>query len=155
MSVPAWSNKKHLVGWTFLIKLNLQRFSKLRRNMKTRMLIIAISVLLTGCATYPSKMEANYVNSQLYGNWDCDRIERKTERTKERGNILYEKLDERARTDNWQGAVGVLLIWPALFLLDGDGAEAKEFKEIKGEYKALSSAAQEKSCSIGNRPHWI
>jgi hypothetical protein len=42
-------------------------------------------------------------------------------------------------------ALGLILFWPSLFFLDGDGPEAQEYARLKGEYEALEVASiQEK-----------
>ena len=45
--------------------------------------------------------------------------------------------------------VGLVLFWPALFFLEGgDGPEAAEYAQLKGDFEALRSASVAKSCSI-------
>ena len=51
--------------------------------------------------------------------------------------------------DNWAMGLGMVLFWPALFALDGgDGPEATEYAQVKGEYEALRQNSVEKSCNI-------
>ncbi|WCE30068.1 hypothetical protein [Vibrio sp. SCSIO 43137] len=62
---------------------------------------------------------------------------------------LYQKLDSEHSKDSWQMGVGLVLLWPTLFFLEGgDGPEASEYAQLKGEYKALHDNAIIKKCSI-------
>jgi hypothetical protein len=45
-------------------------------------------------------------------------------------------------------AVGLILLWPTLFWLDGDTPEAQEYAHLTGEYKALEKALSAK-CTNG------
>lgn len=44
--------------------------------------------------------------------------------------------------------VGLILFWPALFFIDGDGPEANEYARLKGEHEALQKASIEKKCGL-------
>ncbi len=123
--------------------------------MKIRILMLILISLFIGCtATAPSKIQAKRIDTDLYENWDCNKLENRMERKVNRGNVLYEKLDERARIDEMQFLVGLLLIWPMFFFIDGDGTDAEEFQNLKGECNAIRIVAREKSCNIGHIPHW-
>jgi hypothetical protein len=42
----------------------------------------------------------------------------------------------------------VVLFWPALFFIKGDGAQAAEVARLKGEMQALETANALKNCGI-------
>lgn len=45
--------------------------------------------------------------------------------------------------------VGLVLFWPSLFFLEGgDGPEAAEFSQLKGEFEALRQNSVQKECGI-------
>jgi len=45
--------------------------------------------------------------------------------------------------------VGLLLFWPTLFFLEGgDGPEAAQYADLKGEFEALRQASVQKCCEI-------
>lgn len=44
--------------------------------------------------------------------------------------------------------VAVVLFWPAVFLVKGDGPEADEYAELVGERNAIEAAAKRKGCKI-------
>ena len=65
----------------------------------------------------------------------------------ERTTALYQNLNRTANNDALQMTVGLVLFWPALFFLEGgDGPEAQEYSNLKGEFKALRTAAVKKKC---------
>ena len=47
--------------------------------------------------------------------------------------------------------VGVVLFWPALFALEGNGATANELANLKGQMNAIEQAAKKKNCAISFR----
>jgi hypothetical protein len=44
--------------------------------------------------------------------------------------------------------VGVVLFWPALFAVNGDGPKAAELSRLKGEMEAIEAASIQKNCQI-------
>jgi hypothetical protein len=45
--------------------------------------------------------------------------------------------------------VGLVLFWPTLFFLEGgDGADAAEYKRLRGEYEALQEASVHKKFGL-------
>jgi hypothetical protein len=61
-------------------------------------------------------------------------------------------LESERTADNWQMGVGLVLFWPSLFFLEGgDGPEAAEYSQLKGEYEALRQTSVAKQCGIASR----
>ena len=48
--------------------------------------------------------------------------------------------------------VGVLIVWPALFLIQGDKQNAAQLAQLKGEMDAIEHASIQKNCGIQFRP---
>ncbi len=42
--------------------------------------------------------------------------------------------------------VGLFLLWPTLFLLDGDGPDAARYALLKGEHEAVNTSYKRKRC---------
>jgi hypothetical protein len=56
---------------------------------------------------------------------------------------------DKSRTgDKVATTVGVVLFWPALFFIDGDGPKAAELAQLKGQMDAIESASIQKKCRI-------
>jgi len=56
-------------------------------------------------------------------------------------------VDKKASGDKVKMGVGLVLFWPALFFLKGDGPETQELARLKGEHDALEQAYLKKSCT--------
>lgn len=135
-----------------------QRFPELVFNnqesgimISKAMLLSAISaaIALSGCATNPDKIAAVSISSLGYEQHNCKQIAAELDRVNLRSSELYGKLKKTADDDNAQMAVGMLLLWPTLFFLEGgDGPDAAEYARIKGERDALEKVAIQKECGI-------
>lgn len=102
--------------------------------------------LLASCATSPKDIRAAYVSPLLYQDFTCDQLILEMDHVGRRVSELYISLDKRAKADQAQTGVGLILFWPALFLLDGDGPEAQEYARLKGEYEAIYTQVRRKDC---------
>ncbi|MBT3047659.1 MAG: metal ABC transporter ATP-binding protein [Candidatus Thiodiazotropha sp. (ex Lucina pensylvanica)] len=106
--------------------------------------------LIAGCASKPTEIQSTYVSPLEYRDYDCTQISMELTRVNRRTNQLHGELDEKASGDSAQMAIGMLLFWPALFFLEGgDGPQAAEYAQLKGEFDALEKAAIKKECDVG------
>jgi len=117
------------------------------------MRIITVSVavtiaglLLSGCASRSEDISAAYVSPIQYNTYTCDQIREETARVTAHAQRLAGEVDDNATGDAVAVGVGVVLFWPALFFIDGDGVEAQEYARLKGERTALEQAAIRKNC---------
>ena len=62
------------------------------------------------------------------------------------------QVDAQASRDSTQMAVGLVLLWPTLFWLDGDTPEAQQYAHLTGEYKALEQAMNTKCAGGVEKP---
>ncbi|HET6629716.1 MAG TPA: hypothetical protein VFG91_08065 [Woeseiaceae bacterium] len=87
-----------------------------------------------------------------YRDYDCDQIALEMDYVGQRTNKLYARLKSERTADNVQMGVGLLVFWPALFFLEGgDGPEAAEYAQLKGEYEALRENAVQRKCAITSK----
>lgn len=108
-----------------------------------------LSFLLGACASNPDDIDAAYVSPIKYQNYDCDQLGVEMDYVGQRTTKLYQRLKDEREADNWQMGVGLVLFWPALFWLEGgDGPEAAEYAQLKGEYEALRDMSVSKKCGI-------
>lgn len=106
-------------------------------------------LLSSACATSPDKMSATSVSTYKYAKYDCEQIGAESDRVQKRLTSLYNSLDSEATKDAWQMGVGLVLLWPTLFFLEGgDGPEAAEYSNLKGEYEALQQVSIRKKCGF-------
>lgn len=110
---------------------------------------LSAAICVSACASNPNKMTASYVSPNIYGDYDCKQITTEQQRILHRTDELYTQLRKDADNDAWQMGVGLVLLWPVLFFLEGgDGPEAVEYKRLKGEYEALEKASNAQRCDL-------
>lgn len=121
--------------------------------MRYFILIAAVSGLtLAGCASNPDSMRATDISPLQYKNYDCDQIAAEGARKSRRISDLHQSLASKASADAWQTAAGFVL-WPMFLTLEGgDGPDAAEYRQLKGEYEALTAVSVEKRCAPTIRP---
>ena len=104
-------------------------------------------VVASGCASKPTEIQPQYVSPLQYQSYDCDQVSGELGRISRKTTQLFSQLDKAASNDQAQMAIGLVLFWPTLFLLEGgDGPEAAEYARLKGEFDALEQAAIQKKC---------
>lgn len=115
---------------------------------KTLSSVIAISMVLAGCATASKDVAPSYTSPLQYSSYSCEQITAETQRIQSRVVELGGRLDQAAATDKALVGVGVILFWPALFALGGTKSVEAEYARLKGEYDALQKAAIDKKCFV-------
>lgn len=114
--------------------------------------LAAAAALFAGCASNPDKIDSAYVSPLKYQKYDCQQLASEMDYVGQRTTKLHQRLKKERKADNWQMGVGLVLFWPALFFLEGgDGPEAAEYSQLKGEFEALRQVSVEKKCSISSR----
>lgn len=109
----------------------------------------AIAISASACASQPDKIGAASVSALTYKDYNCDQVALELDRIERRTNELHSNLKSKADADAAQMAVGMILFWPALFLLEGgDGPEAQEYARLKGERDALQQIAVQHQCAL-------
>lgn len=110
------------------------------------------AVALAGCATSPSKIEAAYVSPLKYRNLSCDEVAIEQAAVETKAAALHKRLKRKADTDTFEMTAGLVLVWPMLFFLEGgDGPEATEYAQLKGERDALATAARSCNTTVASR----
>jgi hypothetical protein len=110
---------------------------------------LAVSSVVAACASNPDKIKAAYVSTIQYEKYDCDQLGMETMHVERNVNDLYASLKTKSDNDAWQMGVGMVLLWPMLFTLEGgDGPDAAEYARMKGEYEALRQVSITKKCNI-------
>jgi len=124
----------------------------LSEYMKFILTVLSLFFLFS-CATNPDKIAATYVSPLKYRNYDDEQIILEMDYVGQRTSELYQRLKKKATGDKWQTGAGLLIFWPALFLLEGgDGPEAAEYGRLKGEYEALRQTAVQKKITMNSLP---
>lgn len=109
----------------------------------------AMALCLAGCAAMPEQIGASYVSPLAYADYDCAQITAERERIATRVNQVAGAQAKQAQNEQIATGIGLVLFWPALFLLAGPDRK-EELANLKGRYEALEQAGIEKRC--GTRP---
>ena len=117
--------------------------------MKKALILSALTVLISACASNPKDIDATYVSALKYKDYDCDQLAMEMDYISHRTTKLYNSLQSERTKDNWQMGGGWVLFWPSLFFLEGgDGPEAAEYAQLKGEYEALRKNVVQRKCGF-------
>ena len=110
-------------------------------------ILIGTALFIGACATAPTDLGTTSVSPVMYRPMDCEQLAMEGARVARRETILFNSLEKTATADAWQMGVGLVLLWPVLFALEGgDGAEAAEYSLLKGERNAIEQAAIIRKC---------
>ncbi len=109
--------------------------------------LTAAALLLAGCAKKAEEVQPAYVSPLQYQSYDCEQLELEMERIKSRLYEVAQIQDKEHKKDVVATTVGLVIFWPALFLLAG-GDKEQELARLKGEYEAIQRAAIAKRCTF-------
>lgn len=123
--------------------------------MHHRLICVTVSFCLAACATPRQEIQAAYVSPLQYQNYNCNQIGEELDRVTRRITEVGGNIDQRASNDQGAMAIGMILFWPALFFLKGDGPEAVEYARLKGEYETLEKVAIQKECNRTAMPRLL
>lgn len=112
---------------------------------KILIVTVAASVVLAGCAKSSEDVVAQYQSPARYKNLTCDELSMELERVQASVLQLSDEQDNAATRDKVAMGVGLVLFWPALFILAA-GDEKEELARLKGEYETLDTVYAQKDC---------
>lgn len=113
---------------------------------ETRYFLFALAVFISGCMnmpTNPSQITGSYTSGLVYENYDCPKLSAELNSLARRENALVTAQEQRIKSSNVQA------FWFGYG--QGDGVEASELANVRGEKEAVRSAMDAKGCnSIGS-----
>ena len=116
---------------------------------QTAFVVLSFIVILSGCASQPDELATQSVSPLQFKGYTCDQLVSEDIRVSNRINELYLNLKKKADNDAVQTGIGIILFWPALFLLEGgDGVAAQEYSRLKGEKQGIEQTANMKDCDF-------
>ena len=110
--------------------------------------VIVSTLALGGCATSSDKITASYVSPMQYENWNCRQLAEEAQRISHHAAAAAGAQDSQVTKDAVATTVGVIVFWPALFLIGGDKQTAAELARLKGEMDAIEQTSIRKRCGI-------
>jgi len=120
--------------------------------MKRLVAVLVASAMLAGCATNPRDIAPTYVSTTLYENLSCKQLRNEAMAVSQRAAVAAGQQEKAVRQDAAMTGVGIVLFWPALFFMKGDGAQAAEVARLKGEMQAIEQVNRVKNCGIQFAP---
>lgn len=112
----------------------------------TRAAIAAFGVVLSGCARSSDEVASSYISPLAYETYTCPQLAGELQRINARVHEVAGDVDAEAKNDKIAMGVGVVIFWPALFMLKGNGPEHEELARLKGEYDAVNQEMIKDSC---------
>ena len=109
--------------------------------------ISAVSLALAGCATGSSGVVTSYASPMMYGGYNCAQLAAEDEMLRAQVAELKGTVDRTATNDKVMVGVGVVLFWPALLFIKGDGEAQSQYAHIKGEHDAIQHAFLLRGCA--------
>src|SRR4030088_3292691 len=110
--------------------------------------VIVSTLALGGCATSSDKVTASYVSPMQYESWNCRQLAEEAQRISHHAAAAAGAQDSQVTKDAVATTVGVIVFWPALFLIGGDKQTAAELARLKGEMDAIEQTSIRKRCGI-------
>lgn len=121
-------------------------------NSKMLAAIAVSAVSLSACATPPKDIAPTYVSTSLYERLSCSELRAEAEAVSARAAQAYGIQESNRGNDAAMTGVGLVLFWPALFFMKGDGAAAADVARLKGEMQAIEQVNRMKNCGIEFAP---
>ncbi len=118
--------------------------SILRRNAT----IALAGLVIAGCATKAANIAPIYISPIVYQNYSCEQLAAEASRLSQRAAEISGVQDKKASGDALATGVALILFWPALFFIKGNGATEAEVGRLKGEMEAVEQAAIQNKCGL-------
>ena len=116
--------------------------------MKRPIIALTVCAVLAGCATRADNIAPAYVSTVGYQGLSCKQLAFEATEISARAAAATGMQNQKATGDAVAMGVAVVVFWPALFLLKGDGAQAAEVSRLKGEMQAIETASRRRGCGI-------
>ncbi|MDD3020125.1 MAG: hypothetical protein PHX61_03990 [Alphaproteobacteria bacterium] len=110
-------------------------------------LLLTSCLFLSACASKSENIKASYVSPLQYSDYSCKQIKAEISRVGRKMNEVAGVQDDIAGDDAVAMGVGLVLLWPALFFIEGNDQHV-ELARLKGEFDALEQVAIQKNCTV-------
>jgi len=104
--------------------------------------------LVAGCASGADEIAPSYVSPVMYENFTCQQLAFEAQSISARAAQAAGVQNKQRTTDAVVTTVGLVVFWPSLFFIKGDGAKAAELANLKGQMEAVEQASLRKNCGI-------
>lgn len=114
--------------------------------MKKLVTVISAFAFLSACATQPEQIAATPIPASLYMNSSCAQLRQDEAQIVAAVNALTADQKQKATGDAVAMGIGLVLFWPALFVLAAGSDKQGELANAKGQYDAIQKAKAAKGC---------
>jgi hypothetical protein len=109
---------------------------------------VPAALFMTGCASKSADIAPAYVSPLQYQSFTCPQLTAEAQRVSAAAAVAAGQQDSQATKDAVATTVGVIIVWPALFLIQGDKQNAAQLANLKGQMDAIEQASIQKNCGI-------
>src|SRR5688572_18533961 len=95
--------------------------------------------VLAGCASRADNITAAYVSTVGYQGLSCKQLAGEATDISARAAAAAGMQNQKATGDAVATGVALVVFWPALFFVKGDGAQAAEVSRLRGEMQAIET----------------
>jgi hypothetical protein len=113
-----------------------------------RWVSIITAFSLAGCASKSADIAPAYVSPLTYQSFTCPQLTAEAQRVSAAATTAAGQQDSQATKDAVATTVGVLILWPTFFLVQGDKQNAAQLAQLKGEMDAIEKTSIQKNCGI-------
>jgi hypothetical protein len=110
--------------------------------------LFALTLALAGCASRSQDIVSAYVSPIQYQSYSCTQLREEAARVSSRAALASGMQDQNATNDAIATGVALVVFWPAAFLVHGNGANAQEVAQLKGDMDAIEQANIQRKCGI-------
>jgi hypothetical protein len=105
-------------------------------------------LVAAGCASSADDIAPSYVSPVAYEGLTCQQLALEAQTVSTRAAQAAGVQNKAQTTDAVVTTVGLVVFWPSLFFLKGNGAKAAELANLKGQMEAIEQASIRKNCGI-------
>jgi hypothetical protein len=109
---------------------------------------MAVALSVGACASSSADIKASYVSPLQYQSYSCKQLGEEAGRLSARASEAAGIQDANRTQDAVVTTVGVVILWPILFAVKGDGQTAAELGRLKGEMETIEKVSIQKNCGI-------
>jgi hypothetical protein len=117
-------------------------------DVMRRVFAAGCAVVLAGCASKSEDVAPTYVSPLTYQSFTCPQIGEEAQRVSAQAAQVAGVQDSNHTKDIVATTVGVLIVWPALFLNHGDNQTTAQLALLKGQMDALQQESIRKNCGF-------
>jgi len=109
---------------------------------------VLAALTLVGCASKSTEIAPTYVSPMMYQSFTCQQLAAEATRVSAAAATAAGQQDSQVTKDAVATTVGVVIFWPALFLIGGDKQNAAQLAQLKGQMDAIEQTSIQKNCGI-------